>query len=474
MSIVLTNSAKFNPYTFDEMLKPLAMAAEAYNTVQSGIEELGAKADLMKMYANEVPDSKTADMYNSYAKDLEKQASMLAKHGLTPTSRQGLLNMKRRYNSEIVPIETAVSKKEALTKEQRDALINDPSLMFDIDYSKTQLDYLLDNPNATYTPISGNELTKRAAQMARNFAKVIQNNPKYQSIPELKGQYFQQMIQSGYTPAQIMSTILNSENAPAELKQIANTVFEEAGLNKYSKDIQDRARGFINSGLYEAIGETKYDALNDKSYISPAEERRLAMEKERIDLAWNQYHLAEDEATTNRLGIKMPDGTRVKPLGGGQVLVTKKDGSWEVKKGSSGPSSTTVSKTIDNQAQVSDTPIIVANTRGKWRASEEGKDVKGTMFGLTRSNLVSPWGNYTLDNVNSKPVPVTDYSTIPHEAAAEIREAIKKNNLDLDKYTILQVPAESTRAVGSFDYVLMPTDQVNLEALQKNTQDEGL
>ena len=50
MKIVLTNNAKFNPYTFDEMLKPLAMAADAYNAVQSGIEELGAKADLMKKY----------------------------------------------------------------------------------------------------------------------------------------------------------------------------------------------------------------------------------------------------------------------------------------------------------------------------------------------------------------------------------------------------------------------------------------
>ena len=85
--------------------------------------------------------------------------------------------------------------------------------MFDIDYSKTQLDYLLDNPNATYNPISGNELTKRAAQMASNLAKVVQDNPKYQSI--LGGQYFQQMTQMGYTPAQIMQTILNDDNAPA-------------------------------------------------------------------------------------------------------------------------------------------------------------------------------------------------------------------------------------------------------------------
>ena len=308
MKIVLTNNAKFNPYTFDEMLKPLAMAADAYNTVQSGIEELGAKADLMKMYANEVPDSRTANMYNSYAKDLEKQASMLAKHGLTPASRQGLLNMKRRYSSEVVPIETAVARREALTKEQREALLRDPSLMFDVDYSKTQLDYLLDNPNATYNPISGNELTKRAAQMASNLAKVVQGNPKYQSI--LGGQYFQQMTQMGYTPAQIMQTILNDNNAPAELRQIAETVFNEAGLNKYSQDIQDRARGFINSGLYEGIGTAKYDVMNNRGYISPAERERLN----------------KDESTK---GILLSNGNRLKVIGAGRAVEISPDGTYK-------------------------------------------------------------------------------------------------------------------------------------------------
>lgn len=320
MKIVLTNNARFNPYTFDEMLKPLAMAADAYNTVQSGIEELGAKADLMKMYANEVPDSKTANMYNSYAKDLEKQASMLAKHGLTPASRQGLLNMKRRYNSEVVPIETAVARREALTKEQREALLRDPSLMFDVDYSKTQLDYLLDNPNATYNPISGNELTKRATQMASNLAKVVQGNPKYQSI--LGGQYFQQMTQMGYTPAQIMQTILNDDNAPAELRQIAETVFNEAGLSKYSQDIQDRARGFINSGLYEGIGTAKYDVMNDRGYISPTERKRFDMAKEQQDWAREQ----KEESTK---GILLPNGNRLKVIGAGRAVEIAPDGTYK-------------------------------------------------------------------------------------------------------------------------------------------------
>lgn len=471
MKIVLTNSAKFNPYTFDEMLKPLAMASDAYNAVQSGIEELGAKADLMKMYANEVPDSKTANMYNSYAKDLEKQASMLAKHGLTPASRQGLINMKRRYSSEVVPIETAVARREALTKEQREALLRDPSLMFDVDYSKTQLDYFLDNPNATYNPISGNELTKRAAQMASNLAKVVQGNPKYQSI--LNGQYFQQMTQMGYTPAQIMQTVLNDDNAPAELRQIAETVFNDAGLSKYSQDIQDRARGFINSGLYEGIGTAKYDAMSNRGYISPAERERLDMERDRLEMAKEQQQWAKEQKEDERLGIKLPDNTRVKPIGGGRVLVTKPDGTWEVKTDSS-IGTESVSDALTKATKISDTPIIVARTNGKWHSSEKDKDVKGTLLGFTRSNVVSSWGNYTLDNVNDKATIVSDFSSIPREAAEKIVSTFNDNKLDRDKYVILQVPAESDRAGGSYDYVLMPKDQVSYEAMQRNAQNEGL
>ena len=52
-NIVLTNAARFSPYSFEDMLKPLAMATQEYNAIEEGIAELGSKADLMRMYANE-------------------------------------------------------------------------------------------------------------------------------------------------------------------------------------------------------------------------------------------------------------------------------------------------------------------------------------------------------------------------------------------------------------------------------------
>ena len=409
MKIVLTNNVKFNPYTFDEMLKPLAMAADAYNTVQSGIEELGAKADLMKMYADEVPGSKAANIYNSYAKDLEKQANMLAKHGLTPTSRQGLLNMKRRYNSEVVPIETAAAKREALTKEQREALIRDPSLMFDVDYSKTQLDYLLDNPNATYTPISGNELTKRAAQMASNLAKAVQGNPKYQSI--LNGQYFQQMQQMGYTPTQIMQTILNDNNAPAELKQIAETVFNDADLSKYSQDIQNRARGFINSGLYEGIGTAKYDVMNNRGYISPAEQKRLDMEKERLDMNREEHQWAKEQKEEATKGALLPNGNRIKVIGAGRAIEIAPDGSY---KPITFPSSST--------------------TEGGVSQSTAEKQATFTTLEYTGGNFGTPgWS----DKFNESDAKLIDFGKLSPRARTKLQEDLAEYGLsvaDVDIY----------------------------------------
>lgn len=322
------SGAKFRPFSYQEMIAPLQQSTEMHMQLEDAYGQLGTQADLLSGVVDEQANPKAYKKYKEYADDLKSQAAQLSKSGLNTDSRSALLNMRRRYASEIAPIEMAKTKIEQLTKEQRDAMMKDPSMMFDVDYRMKNIDYMLENPNASYEAISGNELTKRASQMASNFAKTIQNNPQYQSI--LGGQYFQQMQQMGYTPNQIMDTVLNDPNAPKELKQIATTVYEQSGLNKYSPDIQNRGRQFINAGLYEAIGTQKYDNMNNKGYMTAGESARLSMERERLELAKEQQTWAREKWKEDRLGIEMPDGTRVKDLGAGRVRVTKPNGTWEV------------------------------------------------------------------------------------------------------------------------------------------------
>jgi hypothetical protein len=424
------------------MLAPIEAATTEHRAIEEGLGEMSAKAGMWDKLANQQSDPIAYAQYKTYADDLTKQADLLARQGLTPESRRGLLDMKRRYSSEITPIEVAATKREELTKAQREAIQKDPSLMFNIDYGTASLDDLINNPNATYNTISGSELSKRASMMASNLAKTIQENPQYQSI--LGGQYFQQMQQLGYTPQQVMQTIMNDPNAPSELKQVADTVWQEAGLDTWDQATQTRARDYINAGLYDAIGTQKFDTQGNRAFMSPAESARLEMDRERFELAKAQA--AKDKTT-----IPLQDGSTIRVIGGGKALRIYPDGRVENYVGNSG----IAGAGVKDAAKRGDTPIIIANTRGKWRTGEEGKDVKGTLFGMTRSEAVSGWGNYTLDNVKPSDI-VTNYNEIPKGALDEMLKTAEEKNIDLDYYDVVRVKADKSRAVGDYDYVLMP------------------
>ena len=438
----LVIGSKFRPFSYSEMLAPIEAATTEHRAIEEGLGEMSAKAGMWDKLANQQSDPVAYAQYKTYADDLTKQADLLARQGLTPESRRGLLDMKRRYSNEITPIEVAATKREELTKAQREAIQKDPSLMFNIDYGTASLDDLINNPNATYNTISGSELSKRASMMASNLAKTIQENPQYQSI--LGGQYFQQMQQLGYTPQQVMQTIMNDPNAPKELKQVADTIWQESGLDTWDQATQSRARDYINAGLYDAIGTQRYDTQANRGYMSPAESARLEMEKER-------FNLAKEQAAKDKSTIPLQDGSVIRVIGGGKALRIYPDGRVENYAGNSG----IAGAGVKDAAKRGDKPIIIANTNGKWRTGEEGKDVKGTLFGMTRSEAVSGWGNYTLDNVNVNDI-VTNYNEIPKGALDEMLKTAKEKNIDLDYYDVVRVKADKSRAVGDYDYVLMP------------------
>ena len=261
--IVLTNNAKFRPYSFDEMLKPLAMATQEYNAIEEGIAELGSKADLMRMYANEEPNSKVANMYNTYANDLDKQAESLAKQGLSPASRGNLLGLKRRYSSEIIPIETAVTRRRQLAEEQRKARAQDDSILFDIDARTMSLDDLVNNPELSYSSASGKNIMENVSKAASILAKEARNDPnKFNSV--LGGDYYEYVKQYGFSKEAVMDAILRSKNASNILTSIVDDALASSGVGKnWSGNAYDRALDYANRGLWSAVGQTQTQLVDN-------------------------------------------------------------------------------------------------------------------------------------------------------------------------------------------------------------------
>ena len=287
----LVINSKFRPYSFDELVKPYMMYGQAYDEQQNQLSDLAVKSNVWKGLANEQTDPTAYKMYKTYADDVSKQVEQLNKDGLTPSSRTALLNMKRRYSSEITPIDTAYKKREELAKEQRALRAQDTSAMFDVDYSTASLDKLLANPSASYTPVSGDALAKRAAEMALPLSKVISPETNRTLKTILGNQYA--LIQMGASPQDVMAAINNDKNAHPELRKIIDTVYSTSGLDTFDDASQKKGMAHIIRGLYSTIGGS--NPVANGEYMNRAQRTSAAMQAAGLALDREKFNYAKDK-----------------------------------------------------------------------------------------------------------------------------------------------------------------------------------
>lgn len=276
----VTIGSKFRPFSYDELVRPLQEATIAHQALETEYADLDTKASVWENIANEQTDPKAYQMYKRYSEDLKSQADALASQGLTQASRQNLLKMKGRYSQEITPIEQAYTRRRQLADEQRKALAENPTLMYQRDASTMSLDDFIANPEIDYgASYSGALLAKQAGDMASNLAKSMRSDPrKWEHI--LGGQYWQTMEKSGYTPKEIILASQFNKDAPDELRSIMKQVYESSGIGSWADNsTKRRAIDYITSGLYNAIGTTKYDTLQDRDFLTPYERWKMRGEE---------------------------------------------------------------------------------------------------------------------------------------------------------------------------------------------------
>lgn len=291
-------NSKFKPFSYAEMLQPVQMATEAHQDIENQYAELATKANVWEEMANEQTDPYAYKMYKTYSNDLEEQAGQLAREGLTPASRQNMLKMRQRYSSDIVPIEQAYKRRQELIDEQRKLLAQDNTLMFDRNASMLSLDDLIKNPQLTYQSYSGATLAKQVGTAAQNLAKEMRENPrKWRSI--LGNQYFETIMQKGYRPEEIIQVLQNDPNASSVLKGIVEDAVGSSNISSWGDQATlNRAYDYARQGLWNAVGETRYENLTNKDYdyaMKEALERKKKTQEEKSRL----YYRAVPKTTVN-------------------------------------------------------------------------------------------------------------------------------------------------------------------------------
>ena len=158
----LVSNAVFQPFSYQELLAPVMHQQQVQDQLAEQYEKLSSQADILEAMGANDRDSKAYRNFKNYSDNLRTEADNLYRNGLNSESRLRLSELKRRYNSEIVPIQNAWNKREEEAQMQMKASLSNPMIRFTRDASRTSLDQYLANPSGGYGVIN---LANIASQM---------------------------------------------------------------------------------------------------------------------------------------------------------------------------------------------------------------------------------------------------------------------------------------------------------------------
>lgn len=266
-----TNTTQFKPFSFEEQLRPLLMYTQAHQAVEEAYSELDSQANAIGSLANETNDPITYARYKSFEASLRNQADILAKNGLTPGSRKSLLDLKGRYAKEITPIQNAITRRRELADEQRKALLQNPTLMFQRDMNSisydSSLDRFLENPDYDYgEQYSGALITKQVSDMASHLAKELRGTASGRLDDYTKTF----MKKYGLSSEEVLSAIMNP-NDPRGSRAL-NAIYDSA-VSSVPKAIRDQyadnIRHYATQGFWSAIGQNQISPYEDYGARKP-------------------------------------------------------------------------------------------------------------------------------------------------------------------------------------------------------------
>lgn len=193
-NIFLTPTAEFKPFSYAEMLAPVAAYQEAYDAYDTQLNALAEDA-ATKAFNFAVQDTKEKAQYDAIMGRLKNSADALLANGLNADIMKEIRSINKDYRTSMIPLHQKIAKRAELAEAQRSALQSNPDLRFTIDYSKANLDDI--HAGSTYGIISLKDIEDKAAL---DFATITSALPVEIPTPIEDSGYYNIITGFGYTP----------------------------------------------------------------------------------------------------------------------------------------------------------------------------------------------------------------------------------------------------------------------------------
>lgn len=257
MGLNITVASKFNPFTYDDYIKPYKENIDTYfknyRDTENKLSDLGTQLEALDYIIESEPeDSPLKSTYGNYKKELEKAAEALTS-GWSQADVQNYSKLKKMFAKDISPIATQYARRQKLEDEQRKVKESKPSIYFSKRAAETSLAEMIDNPNWSYTSFVGDDITKAVQSMVSPVATILDKIFKDGDIEGysiLKSQY-------GITPDDVVQ-YYNGENGKLKeyFDKAKETVVKSYGVDTWNdQNALSTAYQYANIGIPKAIGK---------------------------------------------------------------------------------------------------------------------------------------------------------------------------------------------------------------------------
>lgn len=263
---------KFNPFTYDEMVKPLLYYKQAYDQAEAAYSDLATQTEAWKYIANKENSPEAYEMYQRYSSELNNAIDDFSK-GMTLQNRRALLGLKRRYASDIDPIRRA---HEAM-KEANDLRVKaGPDAIFEVG-SYNSLDQFLHGKTANNKYQSRDALTKRTAAITEAAMAEALRDPEFKKA--MGDQYWIITQHTGGSYDELTEAMkqgmLDNPIAQNRFSQIRQRMLKDSGIENYDAIGQQAIIDAVDLGLYAGLDKQARSFQGNQGYLNPLQLEQL-------------------------------------------------------------------------------------------------------------------------------------------------------------------------------------------------------
>lgn len=288
-SYSIVSNARFRPFSYDELVKPLIQYKEAYDKAEADYTSLAMQTEAWRDIANQENSPVAYKMYKTYSDDLSRMVDDFSK-GMTLSNRGALMGLKRRYASEITPIARASEAFDKAEAFRADIRAKNPNAVFEVDRYNSIDDFLGGRrPNNAYW--DGDSTLKRVAAKAEALGRSLYSNPTAKLF--LNGQQYQISQLNGISPEELTQILLHPENinteAGRQMRKIMDDELSSIDLSKYSLEGQSKINNIIATGMYAGLAKPTYNYVANGEYMSRADRLANALRERSVKVEENKW-----------------------------------------------------------------------------------------------------------------------------------------------------------------------------------------